>query len=121
MTRALVLLAVASLACSDDLRDLNTVTVTAESPESEATVFSLTPLLFKVSAQSVAGVRTIVLKVGDRELHRCTGGVGDAFEIVPCEKTFDLRDYAAQQKDARLTLTAWAPIFARGRRPKATR
>lgn len=109
MPRALALvLAVAQLACSDDLRDLNTVTLTIESPASEATAFSLTPLLFQVSAQSVAGVRTITLKAGDRELHRCTGGVGEAFEIVPCEKTFDLRDYAAQQKNARLVLTAIA-------------
>lgn len=90
-------------ACSDSLIGISPTELVIDSPSNGSDVFSLEPVTFKATATNSAGVKLLVLRAGELELARCGPSDGDP---LGCEKAFDVRDFAGQQKAGTLELRA---------------
>ncbi len=93
----------ASLACDDATRVVSITELMIESPVDGEAVFSLDTFTFRATASNAAGIRSLALLAGEREVKRCDGGASDS---VSCDVVLNPTDLAGQIEGDLLTLTA---------------
>lgn len=93
------------LGCGDSLNLVSVTVIKVESPTPNGTVFSLDPLVFRVTATNQTGVASVDLSAGSVLLKTCSADKGST---LTCEVTTSLGDIAAQIKSGTLHLTVTA-------------